>query len=87
MNMNGKRQRIGEFYNASPSIAKKLVKLAPGEDTRSDWKWFRTVDSDLILGFFPCGLTYESIELDVDRDRRFAKALNLIRDLEITVYA
>jgi hypothetical protein len=35
------------------------LSLQPGDDTRSEWRWFRTVDGTLILGFFPREEIYE----------------------------
>lgn len=49
--------------------SKKSVKLVldattDGHDGRSNWMWVRLPNGDLILGVYPQGATYETVEKD-----------------------
>jgi hypothetical protein len=53
--------------------AESIAKLPVGDDGRSEWRWLRTADGDLMLGFFPTGEIYEAVETEVEND--YAAAL------------
>ncbi len=44
------------------ALVEHMLAQSEGHDTRSEWTWLRTADGDLIVGFFPSGETYESLE-------------------------
>lgn len=53
-----------------------FLTMSVSDDTRSGWTWVRLADGDLILGFFPCGGTYEALETVVNDDYQTALALD-----------
>lgn len=54
---------------ADPKIAQAVIDAAVCDvgDGRSEWKWFRLANGDLILGCWPQGDTYEMTEMDENR--------------------
>jgi hypothetical protein len=55
------------MVDADPEIATKVISAPITDDGRSNWKWFRLANGDLVLGCFPCGNTYFMTEADPNR--------------------
>lgn len=50
---------LGYHTPADPADVKAVLDRAPvGHDSRSDFKWIRLANGDLILGVYPQGDTY-----------------------------
>lgn len=45
------------------------------EEGRSEWLWLRLPNGDLMLGVFPRGATYESVEVDASYRETEAESL------------
>lgn len=49
----------------------KLLETEPDDSTddgRSEWRWLRLADGDLMVGFWPQGDTYMDLEVEVEAD-------------------
>lgn len=56
---------IAEVKDASEEYVELVLnKDADHQDGRSDWKWIRLSNGDLILGVYPYGDTYFECEID-----------------------
>ncbi len=53
---------IGYWQNVHPDDAAMILDSTPGDDTRSEWRWFRMPNGDLIFGCFPCDDMYFATE-------------------------
>jgi hypothetical protein len=53
--------------NADPKIAAKVISAPITDDGRSNWKWFRLANGDLVLGCLPYGDTYFMTKADPNR--------------------
>lgn len=66
------RDVIAHHYAASPESVRAMFDLptdeAGLEDGRSEWRWFRTTDGDLIFGCFPTGEGYFATEGNWEAD-------------------
>lgn len=63
------RDVIAHHFPASQESVRTLLELPYNDDEgRSEWRWFRTTDGDLIFGCFPRGDGYMMCEEDVHAD-------------------
>lgn len=62
-----KRISIGHHYPVT-DLNESVITLLQRRDWRSEWRWFRLNNGDLILGFFPQADGYEAMETIVDHD-------------------
>lgn len=64
LDSTGKRV-IAWSYPANKESVAKVLGAEPGtDDGRSEWRWLRLENGDLMLGVFPRGATYEYVEVD-----------------------
>ena len=60
---NGKIPYLVSHIPASQALVDMVLSAPEGDpDGRSEWRWFRLANGDLILGVFPCGDTYFEVE-------------------------
>ena len=60
---------IAEYHRASPAAVERVLEAPLTGDGRSEWRWIRLANGDLILGVFPHGETYFAIEIDAETPR------------------
>lgn len=54
--------------SANEQAVQRVLNMPVGDDTRSEFKWIRLVNGDLILGVYPTGDGYFDVEADVEAD-------------------
>jgi hypothetical protein len=59
--MNKPPARLGITYPMRDLST--IIPLMTRRDWRSEWRWFRLANGDLIVGFYPQAEGYESVEL------------------------
>ena len=62
------RPVIAESFPASTDSIKRVLGMEIGDDGRSNFVWLRLANGDLILGVWPRGEGYESMEAAVESD-------------------
>lgn len=64
LDSDGRRVIAWGFPASKESVAKVMSAEVGADDGRSDFKWLRLENGDLMLGVFPRGATYEDVEVD-----------------------
>lgn len=80
----GKRVYLGASYPIrDPDTVKTLLTTLPdSDDTRSEWRWFRLANGDLVAGFFPQGEMFFETEVARDQDEIASEKDGTLRVME-----
>lgn len=62
------RPFIGLSFPADEDAAHKVLEMVVGDDGRSDFRWLRLANGDLMLGVWPTGEGYFEMETAVEAD-------------------
>ena len=62
------RPIIAVNFPANSNAVGEMLRMSPGDDTRSEWRWYRLANGDLMLGFAPHADGYCSMEEHVEAD-------------------
>lgn len=66
-------KQIAHSFPANEAVVTVLLEMVVGDDTRSDFRWLRLQNGDLILGVFPRGDGYFEVETEVEFDYKRAE--------------
>jgi hypothetical protein len=55
------------------TVTQLLTSLPDSDDTRSEWRWFRLANGDLVAGFYPQGEMVFATEVERDEDWHAAR--------------
>jgi|tagenome__1003787_1003787.scaffolds.fasta_scaffold20572346_3 hypothetical protein len=67
---------IAVTYAASEEAVQTVLKAPVQDDGRSEWRWIRFANGDLVLAVYPLGNTYEALEKPSQEDYQRAEANN-----------
>lgn len=66
-------KQIAHSFPANKTVVTTLLEMVVDDDTRSDFRWLRLQNGDLMLGVFPRGDGYFEVETEVEFDYKRAE--------------
>jgi hypothetical protein len=69
---------LATSFTASVASVRAVLDLPEGADGRSEYRWIRLANGDLILGVFPTGDGYFAVETNVEDDYRRSLAATAV---------